>query len=101
MVVCLFTTKETQNMRSSLRRALNETSKLIIWSIYHNTMSIDVCLGTFVLVHWVNEDSTTVVPAADVKAANGVEVGKECSVERYLNCPAKVAGIGKFSSENL
>ena len=50
------------------------------------------------LVHWVNED-TTVVPAADVKS--GVEVGKECSVERYLNCPAKVAGTGKFLSENL
>ena len=54
--------------------------------------------GTFVLVHWT-KDSTSVVPMQDLVIPDNAvaKIIRNCTVQRYANCPAKVAGIGKYS----
>ena len=55
-------------------------------------------IETYVLVHWTEENSITVIPASEVVGFgenNSIAVRQKCTVKMYGNCPAKVAGIGK------
>ena len=56
-----------------------------------------VCAATFVLVHWTKENGTSIVQERDVVTADDatLKVGSACTIRKYPNCPAEIAGIGK------
>ena len=48
------------------------------------------------LVHWTEENSVTVMPAKELSVeSSAIEVGLACTVNKYANYPAVVAGIGE------